>query len=120
MKVFIQFGLFLLYILATATCHKFRTVSTNCGLVRGQQETSMLKKVSFYSFRGIPYAQPPIEELRFKAPAPVKPWHPETLNATAYGSICVQNGFILNDTSPQSEDCLFFEISSFRVRMVPA
>lgn len=43
-----------------------RTVQTNYGKVRGLYQTSDLIEKSFYSFRGIPYAKPPINELRFK------------------------------------------------------
>ncbi|CAH1954891.1 unnamed protein product [Acanthoscelides obtectus] len=39
----------------------------------------------FYSFIGIPYAKPPIGELRFKAPEPVEPWK-GVKNATKVGA----------------------------------
>lgn len=43
-----------------------RTIDTNYGQVRGIHETSLLTEKSYYSFRGIPYAKPPIGDLRFK------------------------------------------------------
>lgn len=43
-----------------------RAVQTNDGGVRGIYETSRLTEKSFYAFRGIPYAKPPIDDRRFK------------------------------------------------------
>lgn len=40
-------------------------VLTSYGPVRGRKRTSV-NQVDFYSFQGIPYAKPPIGELRFK------------------------------------------------------
>lgn len=40
-------------------------VDTNYGPVRGLKRTSVAGD-QYFSFRGIPYAQPPIGELRFK------------------------------------------------------
>eukprot|EP00602_Paraphysomonas_sp_CaronLab_P001064 CAMPEP_0185036522 /NCGR_PEP_ID=MMETSP1103-20130426/29630_1 /TAXON_ID=36769 /ORGANISM="Paraphysomonas bandaiensis, Strain Caron Lab Isolate" /LENGTH=516 /DNA_ID=CAMNT_0027574085 /DNA_START=159 /DNA_END=1709 /DNA_ORIENTATION=+ len=58
-------------------------------------------------FKGIPYAQPPIGDLRWSPP---KPWinsDPTTVvDATKYGSACVQ-GFT---SMHGSEDCLFLNI----------
>lgn len=45
---------------------EYRVVDTNSGQIRGIRESSFLKKVDFYSFRGIPYARAPIGQLRFK------------------------------------------------------
>eukprot|EP01065_Artemidia_motanka_P017567 TRINITY_DN2100_c1_g1_i1.p1 TRINITY_DN2100_c1_g1~~TRINITY_DN2100_c1_g1_i1.p1 ORF type:complete len:600 (+),score=117.54 TRINITY_DN2100_c1_g1_i1:120-1802(+) len=61
------------------------------------------------SFLGIPYAQPPVGDLRFRPAQPVKPWAPKTLSATAFGHPCYQ------PTSPaawvtMSEDCLTLNI----------
>lgn len=44
----------------------YRTVKTEYGLVRGQLNTTYLQQKPYYAFKGIPYARPPIGELRFK------------------------------------------------------
>ncbi|XP_037028874.1 esterase B1-like [Bradysia coprophila] len=48
-------------------------VDTNYGPLRGHQRKSAVGE-KFFSFRGIPYAKPPIGDLRFKDPQPVDPW----------------------------------------------
>ncbi|KAF7793463.1 hypothetical protein EIP86_004575 [Pleurotus ostreatoroseus] len=58
---------------------------------------------------GIPFAQPPVGNLRFKAPVPIS--HPSGAlqNATAFGNACPQEpGGSLG--APQSEDCLFLNV----------
>lgn len=37
-------------------------------------DVSGLLKDGLVAFRGLPYAAPPVDELRFRAPAPVEPW----------------------------------------------
>jgi para-nitrobenzyl esterase len=56
-------------------------------------------------FYGIPYAAPPLGELRWKAPAPVRAWRgvKETI---AFGDSCMQS----YDFGPMSEDCLTLNI----------
>lgn len=66
-------------------------------------------------FLGIPYAAPPIGELRFKPPQPVSAWKPATYNASHFRSICIQPGdynvlFWPNFSHPDSEDCLFLNV----------
>lgn len=51
---------------AIAVADEYRTVNTKYGPIRGVRKTSLLKKIDFYSFKGIPYAKPPIDDLRFK------------------------------------------------------
>lgn len=41
-------------------------VKTNSGDIQGSVATSFQDRRTYYSFRGIPYAQPPIGPLRFK------------------------------------------------------
>jgi para-nitrobenzyl esterase len=56
---------------------------------------------------GIPYASPPVGNLRWQPPQPPAPWS-ATLDATAFGSECAQEfpGF----PSGGSENCLFINV----------
>ncbi|XP_066252975.1 juvenile hormone esterase-like isoform X1 [Euwallacea similis] len=65
---------------------------------------------NYYSFLGIPYAQPPIGRLRFKDPVPYKKWK-GVLNATQYGPNCVEMTLrqMTYKVSGQ-EDCLYLNI----------
>lgn len=59
-----------------------------------------------HSFLGIPYAAPPVGDLRWAPPAPPAGWD-GVRDATAYGNSAIQSvdtGF--DPGSPQSEDCL--------------
>ena len=62
------------------------------------------------AFLGIPYAAPPVGELRWRAPQPVTPWEGER-KATSYGSDCSQapNDIEKIQTTP-SEDCLYVNV----------
>jgi len=59
------------------------------------------------SFKGIPYAAPPVGAGRWSAPAPVTPWVSQR-EATTYGPDCMQNPLpgIPAGSRPTSEDCL--------------
>lgn len=61
-------GLVLFYTIPrkSADSAAFKVIETNDGSVRGLRKTTFLKKVDFYSFKGIPFAKPPIGDLRFK------------------------------------------------------
>jgi len=59
-------------------------------------------------FRGIPYAAPPVGQLRFAAPEPA-PSRTEVLEATAFGPDCAQAGGVMGAPS-LSEDCLYLNI----------
>jgi carboxylesterase type B len=41
-------------------------VKINQGVLEGREDTSMSTGKTFYSFLGIPYAKPPVGELRFQ------------------------------------------------------
>jgi para-nitrobenzyl esterase len=59
---------------------------------------------SIISFKGIPYAAPPIGRLRWRAPQPAKPWQ-GVLAADQFGPSCMQPRNVA-----QSEDCLTLNI----------
>lgn len=86
----------------------YKTVETNTGLIRGRLNQTFLYQKDYFAFKGIPYAEPPIGELRFKAPEPIEPWT-TTLNAFEYGSACPQFDEITK-FSETNEDCLFLNV----------
>lgn len=62
-------------------------VQTSSGPVRGRVVNVQGREVHVYT--GIPYAKPPVDELRFRKPVPAEPWH-GVLDATRQPSTCVQ------------------------------
>lgn len=86
---------------ATTACASGTNVQTADGPVCG----TVVNGVS--EWLGIPYAAPPVGNLRWQPPQPPTPWS-STLNATAYGSECAQQfaGF----PPGGSEDCLFVNV----------
>ncbi|XP_070552104.1 carboxylesterase 1E-like [Ptychodera flava] len=61
-------------------------------------------------FRGIPYAEPPVGELRFQPPQSKTPWE-GVYNATEFRPTCIQPvNNLLPESEPQSEDCLFLNV----------
>lgn len=81
-------------------------VKTALGTIRGVNEGKV------ESFKGIPFAAPPIGEFRWRAPRPIAPWEGE-LDATEYGANCAQSGWggapgTISEGS--SEDCLYLNI----------
>jgi carboxylesterase type B len=70
----------------------------------GKIEGTLLKSrlgLTFQAFFRIPYAEPPLQNLRFRAPRPVKKWK-GILDGTKPGAVCFQRR---SDTR-MSEDCL--------------
>ncbi|XP_055383502.1 neurotactin [Condylostylus longicornis] len=90
---------------------KFIDASTSCGMVEGLIEDNT------YIFRGIPYALPPVGELRFKSAqliTDVKNCWNGTLKAHNETDICAQ--VLNNGTKIGEEDCLTLEIVTPHVR----
>ena len=86
----------------------FYTVQTTCGPVAG------IYNKSAYSFNGIPYAQPPVGNLRWKPPQPISKltrtcWN-GTFYATKYGNMCAQPAANDKNFTVGSEDCLYLNV----------
>jgi para-nitrobenzyl esterase len=83
-------------------------VTTSGGAVRGAIRGAV------QSWRGIPYAAPPVADRRFRAPAPVEPWE-GVRDATDFGAVPPQepgNTQIgAGKKTPMSEDCLTINVS---------
>ena len=76
------------------------------GKVKGSLERDVL------SYKGIPYAQPPVGDRRWLKPQPVSAWS-GVKEATTYASDCMQIPFP-SDAAPlgtePSEDCLYLNV----------
>jgi para-nitrobenzyl esterase len=73
-------------------------IKTKSGKVEGTVENGIR------AFKGIPFATPPVGDLRWKAPQPVKPWD-GVLKADKFAP-----GSVQNQKLEQSEDCLYLNI----------
>jgi para-nitrobenzyl esterase len=79
-------------------------ITTNKGPVRGTMVDAMRV------FLGIPYAQPPVGELRWKPPRPATAWS-DVLEATAIRPACPQIDLLTNQPlAGASEDCLTLNV----------
>jgi para-nitrobenzyl esterase len=74
---------------------------TQSGAVQGVLDANVL------AFRGIPYAAPPLGDLRWKPPQPPVSWT-GTRDASTFGNVCTQ--LDANNQPFGSEDCLFLNI----------
>jgi para-nitrobenzyl esterase len=89
------------------------SVKTTAGVISGVSSSDG----AVITFKGIPYAAPPVGSLRWHAPRPAIPWK-GTKKADQFGASCMQgpNSELLPWTkefmyvTPPSEDCLFLNI----------
>ncbi|XP_034947990.1 esterase FE4-like [Chelonus insularis] len=77
------------------------------GQLRGIWENNIYG-VKFVAFRGIPYAKPPVGDLRFKDPEPVEPWS-GIKDATKFGNKCMQRDWITKEIIGK-EDGLYLNV----------
>jgi para-nitrobenzyl esterase len=101
-----------------ASLHKAKdlVVKTNTGLVSG----SVNKDGDISVFKGIPFAAPPVGELRWKAPQPVQPWTDvkkcDTFSASPMQAspapFSMWSEEFLIRKEPISEDCLYLNVWS--------
>jgi len=95
----------LLFAVALAsTAMAAEQVKIDSGMVEGTLNSDGSLRI----FRGIPFAAPPVGELRWRPPQPVKPWSGVRM-AVEFGPRCVQGkvfGDIIARGKEMSEDCL--------------
>jgi len=93
------------------------------GKLQGTQQNGVA------SFKGVPFAQPPIGDLRFKPPLPPKSWS-GIRKADAFSAGCMQHKDISRGPwveqymlqGPTSEDCLYLNVwapEAFKGRTLP-
>lgn len=57
---------FIILIVGIGAANEFKLVKTNSGFVRGKMVPALLNDKPYVAFKGIPYAEAPIGNLRFK------------------------------------------------------
>ncbi len=77
----------------------------------GQVQGVLLPDESGAVFKGIPFAQPPVGDLRWREPQPVTPWD-GIRRAVDYGHTCAQTNGGWNKMAAElsSEDCLYLNV----------
>jgi para-nitrobenzyl esterase len=91
---------------ATLACAASDTVKLDTGRVQGAVHDGVL------AFKGIPFAAPPVGDLRWRAPQPAKAWT-GVRSATSYAADCAQKPFPGDAAplgTPPAEDCLYLNV----------
>src|SRR5215475_13351283 len=82
-------------------------------IANGTLESNVAPKDGVRSFKGIPFAQPPVGDLRWREPQSVKNW-PGVRNADKFGPRCMQRTAPGADywfrSNGMSEDCLYLNV----------
>ncbi|MFD0201065.1 MULTISPECIES: carboxylesterase/lipase family protein [Saccharothrix] len=91
---------------APAVASDHAAVRTDAGLVRGTTNANVR------SYEGIPYAAPPVGDLRWHSPVPPVPWS-GVLDATRPGDRCPQAS-VGGRPASASEDCLYLDVTAPR------
>lgn len=81
------------------------TAQTESGMLEGIQENGLTM------YKGVPFASPPVGELRWREPAPAAAWK-GLRAAKSYAPACMQTGVSMPGEAPPviSEDCLYLNI----------
>ncbi len=96
----------LLTALATQAAAEPARVSTKAGVLVGEQRAD-----GGTAFLGVPFARPPVGDLRWKSPSPLPAWTGERI-ALKSGPACLQTsrGWNAADAARSSEDCLYLDV----------
>jgi para-nitrobenzyl esterase len=94
--------------MATAQPAGDPVVSVTGGSVRGR-----IASDGGAAFKGIPFARPPLGELRWREPQPVEPWT-EIRDASTFRPACTQLSETWNDAEvpTSTEDCLYLNVAA--------
>ncbi len=106
---------FLLIALTSCKSNQNPVLKIEGGLIQGVETETP----GIYVYKGIPYAAPPVGDLRWKAPQPVIPWEGVKV-ADTYGPAAMQAPrlpgsfyyieFFTDDGHRVSEDCLYLNV----------
>ena len=104
-------------LLMLAACHgnlvDEPAVTTKLGTIIGQYHRAVVfgEEVNYETYLGIPYAEPPIGDLRFMKPVPKKAFS-SSYKAIQFGNACYQHTAMMDIVKGVTigEDCLFLNV----------
>lgn len=110
--------LFMLPLLAMLGCSAPEANNPVLTIEGGQVQGVMADNPGVYVYRGIPYAAPPIGDLRWKEPQPVVAWEgvkiADKFGHPGYQAVHYPGGYATEwgygDEAPYSEDCLYLNV----------
>ena len=79
------------------------TVEVTGGTIEGVEQDGI------FIYKGVPFAAPPVGDLRWNAPDPVQPWT-GVKKTDAFCLACMQASGTMGNTAPVSEDCLYLNV----------
>jgi para-nitrobenzyl esterase len=100
----------LVCILFAIGCNTSSTITTTVQVTGGKIQG--IEKDGIFSYKGIPFAAPPVGSLRWRSPQPVVPWE-GVKKADAFAPGPMQDtefGAILGGPQDISEDCLYLNV----------
>jgi para-nitrobenzyl esterase len=99
----------LLLLLLATVARAEETVKLDTGEIAGSVVTKE-GAPELHVYKGIPFAAPPVGELRWKAPQRPAPWQ-GVRSCTKFGNACPQPSIpLMSVDEPQSEDCLYLNV----------
>ena len=117
MKKIFQF--FAAVVLSMGTALPATAQETPVLIVDGGQVSGVVDAEGVTVYRGIPYAAPPVGDLRWRQPQPVEPWQ-GVRRCDTFGDASLQGGqqegsfywkeFYQDGNPPMSEDCLYLNV----------
>lgn len=100
------------------SCQSVQDIETVVSTDKGEVEGVFNSETGIYAFRGIPFAEAPVGDLRWQVPQPADEWQ-GTFSATEFGPICMQGEPVpfsmwtqefIAPAGNMSEDCLNLNI----------
>jgi len=101
-----------IFLLSACAAFNVRAQGPQVTIANGRVEGVVDAATGIRMFKGIPFAQPPVGDLRWKEPQPVKNWD-GVLKADHFGPNAMQKnvfGDMLFRSSGMSEDCLYLNV----------
>jgi para-nitrobenzyl esterase len=100
-----------IFLFTTSNSHAQTMNNPIVNTANGQVE-GIIENEKVFAFKGIPFAQPPVGNLRWKEPQPVKNWE-GVLKADHFGHSAMQTnifGDMVYRSKGTSEDCLYLNV----------